>query len=101
MEMRNYSDNSTNSPWAYIGEGLLSEGLVRLRFEGLIFGRAYYLFFFLEGEGGLVIGILRYLRTAKICLLCPRKPTNNGLFLLTIAINISMLKLLSRVFGCR
>ena len=43
---------SINSPWAYIWEGLLSEGFVRLRFGGLIFGRAYFL-------GGL-IGILRY-----------------------------------------
>ena len=33
---------STNSPWAYIWEGLLSEGFLRLRFGGLIFGRAYY-----------------------------------------------------------
>ena len=32
---------STNSPWAYIWEGLLSEGFLRLRFGGLIFGRAY------------------------------------------------------------
>ena len=36
---------STNSPWAYIREGLLSEGFVRLRFGGggggLIFGVAY------------------------------------------------------------
>ena len=33
---------STNSPWAYIWEGLLSEGFLRLRFGGLIFGRAYF-----------------------------------------------------------
>ena len=33
---------STNSPWAYIWEGLLSEGFLHLRFGGLIFGRAYY-----------------------------------------------------------
>ena len=32
---------SSNSPWAYIREGLLSEGYLRLRFGGLIFGRAY------------------------------------------------------------
>ena len=65
---------STYSPWAYIRQGLLSEGFLRLRFGGLIFGRAYflfiylfvyfylfiYLFFFLGGEGGLIIGILRY-----------------------------------------
>ena len=33
---------STNSPWAYIREGLLLEGFLRLRFGGLIFGRAYF-----------------------------------------------------------
>ena len=38
---------STNSPWANIREGLLSEGILRLRFEGL------NLFFFWGGEGGL------------------------------------------------
>ena len=45
---------STNSPWACIREGLLSEGYLRLRFGGggLIFGRAYYYFFFGGGEGG-------------------------------------------------
>ena len=31
-----------NSPWAYIREGLLSEGCLHLRFGGLIFGGAYY-----------------------------------------------------------
>ena len=41
---------STNSPWAYIREGLLSEGFVHLRFGGLIFRRAY--FFFSGGGGG-------------------------------------------------
>ena len=41
---------STNSPWAYIWEGLLSEGFLYLRFGGLIFGRAY--FFFGGGGGG-------------------------------------------------
>ena len=30
-----------NSPWAYIWEGL-SEGYLRQRFGGLIFGRAYF-----------------------------------------------------------
>ena len=39
---------STNSPWAYIREGVLSEGYLRLRFGGLIFGRAYFFF----GGGG-------------------------------------------------
>ena len=33
---------STNSPWAYIREGLLLEGFLRLRFGGLIFRRAYF-----------------------------------------------------------
>ena len=45
---------SSNSPWAYIREGLFSAGYLRLRFGGLIFGRA----FFWGGE--LIIGILRY-----------------------------------------
>ena len=43
---------TTNSilscPWAYILEGLLWEGYLRLRFGGLF-------------SGGLIIGILRYL----------------------------------------
>ena len=44
---------SSNSPWPYIREGLLSEGYFCLRFGGLIFGRA--LFFFLGGGvGGLL-----------------------------------------------
>ena len=34
---------SNNSPWAYIRESLLSEGFLRLRFRGLIFGRASFL----------------------------------------------------------
>ena len=38
---------STNSPWAYIREGVLSEGHLRLRFGGLIFGRTYF-----GGRGG-------------------------------------------------
>ena len=49
---------STNSPWAYIWEGLLPEGFLRLRFGGLIFGRAY--FFVLVGGGGVIIGILQH-----------------------------------------
>ena len=48
---------NSNSPWAYITEGLFSEGYLRLRFGGLIFGKA---FFFLGGGGMDVIGILRY-----------------------------------------
>ena len=31
---------STNSPWVYIREGSQSEGFLRLRFGGLILGRA-------------------------------------------------------------
>ena len=30
---------STNSSWVYLQEGFLSEGFLRLRFGGLIFGR--------------------------------------------------------------
>ena len=56
---------TTSSPWAYIWEGLLSEGFLHLRFWGLIFGRAYFwegffFLFFFFGSGGLIIGILRY-----------------------------------------
>ena len=32
----------SNSPWAYIREGLLSEGYLRLRFGGLVIRKAYY-----------------------------------------------------------
>ena len=35
-------NRNSNSPWAYIREGLLSEGYLRLRFGGLIFGKAYF-----------------------------------------------------------
>ena len=35
------STANPNSPWAYIRKDLLSEGSLRLRFWGLIFGRAY------------------------------------------------------------
>ena len=45
--------------WAYIWEGLLLEGFLRLTFGGLIFGRTY-LFFFGGGGVGIIIGILRY-----------------------------------------
>ena len=31
-----------NSPWAYIREGLLSKGFLRLRFGGLILGRLIF-----------------------------------------------------------
>ena len=56
---------STNSPWAYIWEGLLSEGYLRLRFGGLIFGRPCF-FFCGGGGGGLIIGIFRYLLNRKL-----------------------------------
>ena len=36
---------STNSPWAYIREGLVSERFLRLRFGGLIFRRGGLFFF--------------------------------------------------------
>ena len=36
--MKQLKTASTKSPWAYIREGLLSEGYLRLRFGGLIFG---------------------------------------------------------------
>ena len=49
---------STNSPWPYIREGLLSEGYLCLRFGGLICRRAY--FFCGGGGGGLIIGILKH-----------------------------------------
>ena len=35
-----------NGPWAYIWEGLLWKKYLRLRFGGLIFGRAYFIIFF-------------------------------------------------------
>ena len=43
----------TNSPWAYIREGLLSEGYLRLGFGGLFSGGYFF------WGGGLIIGILR------------------------------------------
>ena len=45
---------STNSPWAYIWEGFLSEGFLRLRLGGLIFlfYSFIYLFIFFGGGGG-------------------------------------------------
>ena len=47
---------TANSPWAYIREGLLSEGYLRFRFGGLFLG-------------GLVIGILRKNNEQK-CFTC-------------------------------
>ena len=56
---------SSNSPWAYIWEGLLSEGYLRLRFGGgglfsggFIFlrgGWAYYRNFTVIGQGNLTL----------------------------------------------
>ena len=43
-------NSNSNSPCTYIREGLLSEGYLHLRFEGFIFGRAY----FAGGGGGLL-----------------------------------------------
>ena len=62
---------STNSPWAYIREGLLSEGFLGLRFGGLIFGRAY----FGGGGGGLLSEFYGYLKKSSFqyigaCELC-------------------------------
>ena len=50
---------------AYILEGLLSEEYLRLKFGGLIFGRAY---FFVGGGGGGLISeftVLKYLRAVS------------------------------------
>ena len=58
---------NSNSPWAYIREGLLSEGYLRLRFGGLIFGRAIFFFCGGGGGGGLTIGILQYVVTLFLC----------------------------------
>ena len=52
----------SNSPWAYIREGLLSEGYLRLRIRGLIFERVF--FGGGGGEGGLLsefYGIISHL----------------------------------------
>ena len=49
---------STNRTWAYIREGLLSEGFLRLRFGGLIFGRAYL--FIISESYSTVSNIITY-----------------------------------------
>ena len=41
----------TNSPWAYIREGLISEGFLRLRFGGAYFREGLFL---VGGGGGLL-----------------------------------------------
>ena len=56
-----FVNKNSNSPWAFIREGLLSEGYLHLRFGGLIFGRAYFFF-----GGGVIFGILRYTRSFKM-----------------------------------
>ena len=53
---------NSNFPWAYIREGLLSEGYLRLRFGGgggggLIFGRVY----FWEGLLSEFYGIMKFI----------------------------------------
>ena len=53
---------STNSPWAYIREGLLSEGYLRLRFGGLIFGRAHF-----RGGGAYYRNFTVYTKIKKGC----------------------------------
>ena len=60
---------STNSPWAYIREGLLSEGFLCLRFGGLIFGRAYF------GGGG---AYYRNFTVFKLRLMAARNATVGG-----------------------
>ena len=49
-------NSNNNIPWAYIQEGLLSEGYLHQRFGGLIFGRAY----FFGGAGA-------YYRNVTVC----------------------------------
>ena len=55
---------NSNSPWAYIREGLLSEGYLLLRFGGLIFRRAYF-----GGGDGLLsefYGILKQIKAVTV-----------------------------------
>ena len=52
---------STKSLWAYIREGLVSEGYLRLRFGGLIFASAY----FFCGGGGL---LSEFYGMANVCI---------------------------------
>ena len=49
---------NSNSPWAYIREGLLPKGYLHLRFGGLISGKAYYYCYFSLGGGGGVMVII-------------------------------------------
>ena len=50
----------TNSRWAYIWEGLLSEGFLRLTFGGLISGGLIFIFYFFWGGRG-------YYRNFTVC----------------------------------
>ena len=50
--LKHYENSVKELVWAYIQVDILSEGFLRVRFEGLIFGRAYLLinFFFFNCE---------------------------------------------------
>ena len=63
---------STNSPWAYIREGLLWEGYLRLRFGGLIFRRAYLFVYFIfwGGEGGGLLSEVYGISSIDVVLNC-------------------------------
>ena len=52
---------NANSPWAYLWEGLLSEGYLRLRFGVLLFGRAYFEGAYDRNFKGYVIGEYMYI----------------------------------------
>ena len=56
---------STNSPWVYIREGLLSEGFLRLRFGGAYFWDGLF-FFGGGGWGGGVVLSEFYGMTTKL-----------------------------------
>ena len=56
--MKEFKTANSNSPWAYIREGLLPEGYLRLRVGELIFGRAYFSRGLLSQFYGTEIGLL-------------------------------------------
>ena len=64
---------NANSPCAYIWEALLSEGYLRLRFGGLIFGRAS---FFLGGGRGLLSEFYGILLTLQLSVATDEKDGN-------------------------